>query len=492
MTVRLTLLTTLILLAGTALAGSPAEAAVAAHADALRLPPATQIYTRYLSLYAVPAARRDEFVKVISYQVNALSRSADPYPPRQVTPDLLAVNWKDYGWDPAVWERLAAVDPYFHQKVKLGSDAVVRTVWPGGKQDGAFFKAGYYKETRKAGSIIDASAPWLPTKEITALREMTYSEAPVLRADWFLVQTAIQADRVAGYYDWLGLGKKEADFEVLIGADKKASQRVKREVAAVLARSGVTLKNRGIVRFQGVTGGYWVTQDFKTSVGRQNVLRLLDGDLDPPQGDASERYGVLPNGLFAFWLQDAKGVRQDKAPAFIASDKQSAGNDPEVHAGKSCIVCHVEGLRPIDDYARRIYHGSIKLASPDYDKYLRLRQLYLSDLDRWLARDRADYAEALWKAAGLKPADLARSYGRAWDSYVETDLVLADAARELGVEEKALLATLKRYAADNTARGILTDPVLAGLIQDPAVPVIRDHWEEVFGLVQTIMKGAKP
>jgi hypothetical protein len=285
-----------------------------------------------------------------------------------------------------------------------------------------------------------------------------------------------------------GLGTKEADFDRLIGANQKESKRLKREVAAIIARSGVTIRNRSILRLQSITGGYWITQDFQKSVDRQNVIRLLDGDLDPPGGDASERYGVLPNGLFAFWLQDGKGVRQDTAPDFIASDHQTAGNDRRIHIGKSCITCHLEGLRPLDDYARKLYRGEIKLATPDYARYLRLRQLYLSDLEGWLARDRQDYSTALARVTGgMKPVELARAYSRSWDNYVEADLLPADLARELGVQEKTLVATFKAYAQ---AKGSI-DPVLAAVIQTPPLPVLRDHWEEVYPVAQEILLGAK-
>ena len=478
----------LLALTSGACASSPAAAVVAAHRDAAALPVQSRLHVRYLSLHAIPADRRKEFLQTLNFHVNGLSREAELALVRPIGPDLVALQWPDYGWEPGVWERLAGADPYFHQKIKLASDTVLRTVWPGGKQAGEEFAPGIYREPRKAGSLVDAAAPWLPAREIEELRHWTLSEAPVLRADWFLVQTSIQKDRVAGYYDWLGLGTKEADFDRLIGANQKESRRLKREVAAIIARSGVTIRNRSILRLQSITGGYWITQDFQKSVDRQNVIRLLDGDLDPPGGDASERYGVLPNGLFAFWLQDGKGVRQDAAPDFIASDHQTAGNDRRIHIGKNCITCHLEGLRPLDDYARKLYRGEIKLTTPDYARYLRLRQLYLSDLEGWLARDRQDYSTALARVTGgMKPAELARAYSRSWDNYVEVDLLPADLARELGVQEKTLVATFKAYAQ---AKGSI-DPVLAAVIQTPPLPVLRDHWEEVYPVAQEILLGAK-
>src|SRR6185437_8441611 len=147
------------------------------------------------------------------------------------------------------------------------ADTEVQTVWPGGidPDEKKFFKPGKYPVKVKAGVAVAIVAGWLPKEKINELRLGTYSEAPVLRADWFVFQTGIQTDRVAGYYDFLGLGKAEKDVERLIGANKEESRRVKKEIAAALARSGVILQNRGIVRFQSLTGGYWVTQDFKKS-----------------------------------------------------------------------------------------------------------------------------------------------------------------------------------------------------------------------------------
>lgn len=474
----------LALLALACLGADPAQAAATACADAVRIGPERAARTRYLSLYAVPAEERPRLVRMINLWINALSREAELTPARQVAPDLLSLCWPDYGWDAAVWERLATVDPFFHQKVKLKEDTVIRTVWPGGLQGGKPFPAGIYREPRKAGEVIDAAAPWLPAKDIVTLRELTYSEAPILRADWWIHQTAIQQDRVAGYYDWLGL-KNRADFERLVGLDKAAAVRVRREIRGVVARSGVGLNNRQVVRFGAVTGGYWVTLDPNASTGKRNALRNLDGDF---VHDAEEHFGTLPNGLFGYYLSNPDGVQANTAPDDIAGETQTASNDKRIHVGKSCLTCHLEGLRPVDDWARKVFRGDVKLASPDYAKLQRLRQLYLSDLERWLKRDREDYAEALQKVCGLKPAEAAREFSRVWDGYAEADVGPAEAARELGLDEKALLAALGKYA---TATGEI-DPVLSGLLARPAVPIRREQWDELYGLAQTAIRGFKP
>jgi hypothetical protein len=448
----------------------PAADVVRAWADLQLQQPALRPHLRYLSAYATPEADRAELARVLSFWVNSLSREAELVPPAQVAPGLWRVNLLDYGWDPVVWERLAGVDPYFHVKLR-------RTVTVRSRSTGRTFRRD---------RIVDAAAPWLPPGASAGLTEQTQSAAPIVRADWFLYRTAIQAGREGhGYYDFLGLGKKEKDFQELVGVDERLARKARKEIAAVVARSSVTLNNRGIKRLGAVTGGYWYTQDYKTSTDRQNTLRLLDGDAEPPEGDASEQYGTLPNGLFAFWLQNGKGERQDTAPDFIAGDGQATDTDRRVHIGLSCIRCHVEGIRPINDWARQVYHGALSLQSPDYAKLVRLRQLYLSDLEGHVKADQEAYARALGRACGLKPAELARAYAAAWHAYAERDLGLEDAARELGCTPQQLVAALD---AQLKATGRL-DPVLAGLIQKPPVAVRREHFEELYGVLQSALRG---
>jgi hypothetical protein len=442
---------------------SPGEAVAAALADARTLDAGAAYYTRYLDLSNVREADREPLRQAVAFWVNSLSREATIVRPRDVTPTLLALDVRDYGWNAkTLYEFFAdarAGEPYFHVTVEVkGAGKASRTT---------------------------AAAPWVgPPAGITELVKLTGSYAPVIRADWFVYQTAVSADRLLGYYVWLGLGNKEADFQKLIGANVAEARRVKKEMAAVVARSGVTLNNRSIARVPSLTGGYWFTQDFKASKDKQNTVRLLDFTTEPPHGDASEQYGVLPNGLFAFWLQNDKGERQDTAPDFIASDGQSTSTDRRVHVGMSCVRCHAEGIRPIDDHARKLFRGDVKLVSPDYDKLVRLRQLYLSDLPRQVARDQGDYAEALRAANGLAPAVNARVFAKVWADY-EADLGVDDVARELGTTADRLRQALANY-------GPTLDPVLAGLVQMPPLPLRREHFEEVVHLAYAALGNKVP
>jgi hypothetical protein len=473
------------LVCSSALAG-PNEALAAAVKDARTLPATAAPYARYLTTYALRDGEKREFVKALAFHLNSLSREADLAAIVQVDPELYRVDVRDYGWDAKVYERLADADPHFHVRLKSEVEVLEefgnwyvegRTVAKG--TPGAVWRT---TETRPAGrKVVTAAAPWLDAAAITELVNRTQSQAPLLRADWFFFQTAISEGHEPGYLDFLGV-KNRKDFEQLVGLDAELSKRLQKEIRAIVDRSGVALNNRQIVRFQTITGGYWVTLDSEKSTDRNNAVRLLDGDY---QHDAEEIYGVLPNGLLAVGAFNAAGVVQKTVPDKIASDGSASGNDRRIHTAKSCFCCHAEGIRPIDDYARRLYRAPVKLQAVDYDQFRRLQRLYLTDLAGRVRKDQADYAEVLARVNGLAPAENAKAYLRAWDAYVERDLATADIARELGVTAEALSGGLKKYAA--TAGQL--DPVLAGLLQDLPLEIRREHFDEAVPLFFLALKG---
>lgn len=490
------------------LASSPQLAVSAAAKDLAAQPASVRPYLRYLSAYNVPEKDRETLYKVLNFQVHSLSRELFFSPPVRVAKDLWRVDYREYGWNRLVWEKLAEDEPYFHLTILVkdeGKSQVVTEDWPGGvwPGDGKEYPKGAFKYERKIalpGGKQRAQGYWLTAQEIGYLATEARSTVPVVRADWFIYYTAIQEGRKAGYFDFLGLGKKTEDFEALIDRSRK----IKREIGGVVGRSGVTLNNRAIYQYD---EGYWVTADFKKSTDIQNVLRLLDKGTEPPEGDASERYGRLPNGLFAFWLNNAKGERQNFAPDFIASDGTATGTDRRVHIGLSCIRCHVDGLRTINDWARRQYQGDLRAGvkgglkdvenEEAYEKIKRFRQLYTSDLVEKVEDDRRVYARALLKLTGLKPAEMAAAYAKVWDVYFEKDLGLEDVAREWGVQKEYMLKAFKTAALQGKL-----DPIPAGLIKEKKLPdgktvpdpieMRREHFEEIYAHGHEVLRGYRP
>ena len=467
----------LLLLVAPALA-DPSAALAAAVADARKLTPDARTRARYLydPYYLI------ERKKVFDFWANSLSREVDLVKLVAVGAGVLRADLADYGWDAKVWEKLADADPYFHAQIETFklSDTLL---WPGGRwEDGKEYAAGSFTYQKQIKVRQTAAAPWVDARQIGELIAFTQSQAPLLRADWWLVQTAAQVGREGtGYYDFLGL-KKRDDYFKLIGLDVKAAQRLKKEVAAIVARSGVALNNRQVFRLQSLSGGHWTTLDSLKDIDKNNAIRLLNGDY---AHDAEEHYGFLPNGLFAFFLSNAAGVRQDSVPDGIAGDHVSTSNDRRIHPGVSCIRCHVEGIRSINDWGRRAYTGALQLQSVDYERLKRLRRLYLSDLDRHVKRDREDYAEALLSVNGLTPGLNAKAFAAVWQQHLDADVSLDDAAKELGTTAERFTAALKAY---HRRTGQL-DPVLAGYLADPPLPARREHLEEVFGQAALIVQG---
>jgi hypothetical protein len=305
-----------------------------------------------------------------------------------------------------------------------------------------------------------------------------------VRADWWLVETSQQVDRKGtGYYDFLGT-KTLRDFQNLVGLDEKLAEKLQKEMRAALARSGVAINNRGIVRFQTITGGYWATLDTINNKAKRNAVRNLDKDL---QFDAQEIYSVLPSGLFAFFLANANGDRQDSVPDNIAGDKTNPGNDSRIHF-HNCVRCHAPGIQPIDDFVRRVYRAPLSLAVADKDQFRRLQRLYFSDLERQVKKDQDEYAEVLFKLVGLKPAEMARTFGKLHADYEQADLFLPDVSRDTGYSEGQVKKVLLNVAT-------LTPPLsgdFAGLIANKAEPVRRQMLEDNFTELMTNLRGYLP
>lgn len=457
-----------LLLLGVASGGvtaAPPEALAIALNHCRILPPETAKRTRFLDLTHLRAEERLEVARVLSFWLNSVSRSPDIVIPLSLGDNrVLAFDLRDYELNSVTYGGLghSSGEPFYHVILELQDQ--------------------YGKKIRQS-----AAAPWLNTQQITELMALTVSQVPIVRGDWFFAQTAIQADRAVGYYDMLGLGKKEADFYKLGGVNVQEAKRLRLEMAASVVNSTVALHNRSITRIQALTGGLWQTADFKSSSDKQNTARILKDDTDPNNGDFGEFYLPLPNGLFAYWLQDDKGNRADSAPDFIASDNKSTSPDHRVHAALSCIRCHTEGLRPIDDYARKLFTNPVQLRSYDFEKLKRLRQLYLSDLPSHLSADNLRYAVAVKACNGFTPATNAKAVATAWEVYQDTPVSCEQAARELGIDERRLVMAIRNYAVS----GVVVDPVVASFAQTPPIAMSRDHFNEVYSVLQKII-GAIP
>lgn len=448
--------------------------------DAISLDPKVAARTRYLTIANIPRAERAEARNAISFIANSLSKESKLEPPRQVSETVLAFLIDDYGWDPKVYDALANEDPFFHVRVQVVAGATANFWYPA---DGTN-KAGYYPGKAAEAGEVSTLAPWLDVTSAALLVATCQSPAPILRGDWWFSRVSIQADRKVGYYDFLGV-KDRAEFEKLVGFDAKKSEQKQKEVASIVSRSGVSNLPRQIFRYQGVTGMYWVTRDALDNNRNQlNAQRNYFGDF---KHQAEEHYALLPNGLFAYFLSDDKGLRQDTAPDKIGPDRTAPGNDARIHVGLSCIRCHVEGIRPINDWARKTFSRNTPNVSPDPEFTRRFQRAYLDELAELVSDDQAAFAKRLLKLNGLTAEANAKAIGNVWRNYVERDLLPVDSARELGLSEDVYLTRLRDYFKAKPP----ADPVLAGHIANPPVAIRSDDWEQLAPLVIPIVRPSK-
>lgn len=417
---------------------SPADSILAAHADLVKLP-GNREYVRYLSLYNIPAEKRETIIRNLNGRCNLLSRQVD-IKPVQIVPNthgsLVRINLLDYDWNVAVWEGL--IDPYFSTVVEKKYEAY----WEGGvwKDDGRYYPSGsfkYYKYNR-----VQALAPWLAETEEGARRVAevslwTRSKMPIVRADWFLRETAIQEGRKVGYYDFLGI-KNQKDFEKAVRFNAELASQLEHRRSVVF--SGIALQPRRIERTATVLGGLWRTFDNERAVDQNNPLKLLDDDF---KFEATEQIAPLPNGLPAFYLGDNKGNRQNKAPdQIIGGDRTGHDNDTRLHICLSCIRCHFGFAKNEMGVKEANFTKIGKLKSTDYYKFQELSRQYTRDIAGPIQKDRANYQAAIKTATGLEPFDFASDFAKIYAEY-EGAVTPERAAVDLGTTKEKLLKALR-------------------------------------------------
>jgi len=490
---------------------TPDSAVKFAAADIATLPPEEAKFTRYLSLYSIPPERRRAYGQTLSFVVNSLSQRRRIYIPVFVggtDETLIRINIENYDWDAQSWENLGKkgsgvkpqAEPYFHaliEKIDSTTKLERKTITRKKKvETGYYNQAGQklYREVEVTEEVdvevkgdpvknrVLAAAPWVDPVAIAALIKATNSEFPVMRADWFIIKATLPP----AYYDFLKLGDDIKDFERLIFTDQKLAEKARSQFKGVVVTSIVARNNRTLLRSPTFTNGYyWQSHDSLSSVDdRQYVQNILNEKFD-----ATEDIGTLPNGLQAYFLTDGKGKRLDFANPDVAIDNTAV--DRIVRTGRSCMICHSEGIKPIDDEIRTLTKKlqnkeAIKLLIANKEDAFKIDDLFGTDLDKQIIKDQNIFSEAVAETTGL-PMDVnAKQYAAIYDWYAEHLLTVEDVVREVGLPPD-LLEKYVRLSNDN---------VILGLVKQPIRPIRRDQWERSFQgfmiIVIAAQQGAVP
>lgn len=494
-----------------------------AWADAQRLTNEEAIYTRYLTIYNLT----DEEVRILHekvallYQLNNLSQLSDFGRPVKVGPTLYKINMLWFGENfIAAYENFAKTNPYFPCFEKIQVAAVARAkiyVFRNGfheissnevKQGEKVYKKSgerAYQEITIEPEIVPVKVvTYLPAIEMQGLAIKLKTRVPIIRADWFFYRTAISLGRQGdGYLDFHNIKSKEDALKLAV-VDLKVVEKFRLDMAAMIAESDVAVnRNRQVWNVKSYLGRWWQTFDIgEDPTGKRNLIRLLGTALDKVDfdHDAEETFFTLPNRLFGFLANDNKGVIQRSVPDSIASDDTTTDKDKRIHVGPvSCIRCHEEGLRPINDWGRKAYAqaedatktGQNLLGTPDPKKLIRLKQLYLGDLPRQLEEDNFNYARALKELNGMTPKELSAGVSKVWQRY-KRPLGMEQLAEELGVKAEVWDKALRNHVANAYAKKQIVDPLLVGLIGKNPQKLLRPHAEELFPVMQVILKEWTP
>jgi hypothetical protein len=453
----------IVVITETAKAQPPEKQIAAAVADAEKLLPQIAGVTRYFTFANSTISKPEEIKEaadILTFHLWSISHEADPPQLRFVTPTLAAIRLDEFGVDYYVFGRLLFRDPYHH--VPLTED---------GKKESA----------RAAGFWLGDPA------QVSKLIKLTNSQVPILRWDWFFAETSIQEGRGVpgkgtGIYDFYGVAKRD-DFFKAVGADPKKAEELKRRWRAIIKESGVAFYPRQVERFDAIGGGYWFTLDvLDQPTGKRNGLRQLDKDFTH---QAEEHYGIGPAGLPWYLACAADGTLQNSAPDRVGPDKTRIGNRTTIDVGASCVRCHKEILRPLDNWFHEVVKQPTTAEIP-YEKAIETRRLYFRNLQSKLEQDRRVFTDRLLECNKLAPAKNAELYIKWSDRYNESRLDLEDCARELGTATEKLKVVLCAVQQQGKL-----DPILADLVSVPPGKIRRESWEEVYPIAMTYL-GGKP
>ena len=378
---------------------------------------------------------------------------------------------------PEAAERLAKVlrfaTPSLSRKSFLGDQLPVRVA------DGL-----YRIDTRGLG--WETSLPFVLQTKYPYRPDLAGKQAPlVVRADWF----------VACVLDPIQTG--DSQYRLIYGTPPKNTKEFRafwkaNEDPQFLfqfheAQSGVGVNpDRNVLQFDTATrGSLWATQDSENPVGEKdpgNYGQRLKFDAGEEIALAPVQYNGEQGAKFIWWLANGKGERQEFAPARIVTDHNQIRSS-EIRNTVSCIVCHVEGLRPFtrDGFKEFITQGS-RVAADKKTQQL-IDQQYQAGVAQQLEADNKLYAKFLEMCNGYSPAQNAKAFEAVVRTY-DAKVTREQAAREVYMTDEEFRLALGYYSARYSLSRRLADLSEGGSItraqfiaEYPLALVVKQTWE---------------
>lgn len=334
-----------------------------------------------------------------------------------------------------------------------------------------------------------------------ALKEMARTPLPVVRADWF----AQAGSRPPLYHDILHLPPLLTELEKELGIDFEKNFREGNLARAGYHGASTTTSRFRVSERQEITkypGSLWRSYDFGEGLspgGRGNPLIYPLGPAmpgHPAPEKAFKHHGSevifnLPNGLQAYLVTDANGLRLDEPPTSVLKDKNEFSGTPALVNGISCMACHAQGMNSVTDQVLEEAVGK-RFAPAQIDL---IKKIYPAKevMDGHLKKDKRRFLSALAKSANpFLPKEITVPEPRtemthALAAWYRQSVGAEEAARELGLASPAELKKLLQEAP-KAVKGL---GIKVSLLKEGG-RVSRHEWERVFQDVVMALEAGEP
>lgn len=349
--------------------------------------------------------------------LNSLSDNGKIRVPKAIDAErtIFRFDLRDYTWDKDLWELLVDENEFavqYTQAKAVQLQALTGTLVP-------FQWADWFVTDASEAPLYDRV---LFERVLKVKADVLDQVAPMTR---FELETKLGIDVAADIAD-------------------EVDDNVDRTSRAGFQFSGVSKQNRVIERheFPGTfSRAYWISYDFLTEVELGNIFYH---PLDFAQ-DGGEIIFNLANGLQAYLLVNKAGERIDEADPDIVSNEEEGGD--LIRNGRSCMGCHYQGMRLIDDEIRGFVETQVGVF--DAETVEKVQHLYpsIEEFAATLTQDGDVFMSQLLKTgAPLLVAGkevISAAYHAFEDPYIDE----SRAAAELGITAEALVPKIGQLPA---------------------------------------------
>ena len=204
-------------------------------------------------------------------------------------------------------------------------------------------------------------------------------------------------------------------------------------------------------------GYFWITRD-------SLALRVGSDPLEDPSGqtfkhDGSEAIiglnkvssdGFTTGAIQFYWLGNGQGATVFEAPVALVEDGTRFRNVASIRTWGSCLQCHVEGIRPLDENVVLTLNDKYGIwqvpADGKSNQVLAdIRRFHFGDLSREIRRNQEDYEAGVMMVTGWTVKELIEATESVVRGY-DASLTLQKAALELGIAADVLQSKVIEYS----------------------------------------------